>query len=190
MSQKDLKQNSYNRSQLITHYRSAAKKVFGKEPYVHPKHISKFLVFEDDLRERGIGTYDYATTVVAMLEPWARKRNINYIPVNLFLGQYALDRYMSIANSDTVTISIGDDKDEILYNELMVARLYIQKNLQDVRRLGDIVSDLRPILSKAWLDIYESGKARPVTEALDVLCAEYGVSGNSYNDIVDAINDR
>ena len=142
MSQKDLKQNSYNRSQLIIHYRSAAKKVFGKEPYVHPKNISKFLVFEDDLRERGIGTYDYATTVVAMLEPWARKRSISYIPVNLFLGQYALDRYMSIANSDTVNISISDDKDEILHSEILVARLYVHENLHGVKRLGDVVSDL------------------------------------------------
>lgn len=189
MSKNYSKQSSS--SQLLLHYKNANGSVFGTFPFVRPENVSKFVVMEDDLREYGIPCKEYAYTVVKILEKWARNKGLNCIPIHTFLSDFALNKFLKVYNSDSVVIPHNDDKDKILYSELLVARAYVQMNTDNgnVVRFRDIVFDMKRLLDENWLLAYDSGKGRPISEALDILCSEYRIrSARNYADIVTAIN--
>ncbi len=188
---KDSKQYS-NRPQLVTHYINACQSVYGVEPFIHRKLYSKFSVFEDDLREEGISPKDYAYVVAKLLEKFVYNKGLKCITVNLFLGDYCLTRYKRVKKTKTVEIRHNDIKDILLHDEVLVARVYIEKNSKSSNgyyRLCDIVDELKPLLSSEWLQVYNTKGKRPQFDALEQLCEEYNISKpvTDYFDIVSAL---
>jgi len=159
----------------------------GVKVYVPEKYYSRFMVFEDDLRDLGISYKEYAYVAMKMLAGWARERKMNTIPIRTFAGNWALDMYLEVRDSQQVTIQI-DDVDVVLESEVLVGRKYIQDSLNGFTRLRDVVGDIRPLLDDDWIRLYESGEARPIRDAVKVLSFEFGVPGAStYTEIVDKL---
>jgi hypothetical protein len=155
--------------------------------YIVSSKWSIFSVFADDLREKQIDEKSYTYTIVQLLKSWLVTKKFKSIPINVFCGDWALNRYLKVCNSETVTIHKDDNSDELLYSEMMVAKYYISKNLDGVFKYKDAVTELEKLLSVAWLRLYEENlitdKFRYI--AVDRLAEEYGVGFcKSYNDII------
>jgi len=167
--------------------------VYGERPYVHSNQYGRFLVFEDELRERGYSQWEYAHTIVRILKKWADKKGFRTIPVNVFTGDWALRRFQVVAGSEYVCIAGKDLKEELYWNELTVATTYVVDNISDgtVVTLSRVVAGLKPLLSDSWLNRYYNDKDRPVIKVLDELCEEYGiVFAKNYADLVRQIRGR
>jgi len=191
MSAKDSRQDSYNTSSLLVdHYRNASHRFLGVKPYVPKKLFPLFAVFEDDLRELSIPSRDYAYTVIKLLAKFVKDKGWKSLPVKLFLSDYGIKRYKSVASTSFVVIDTDVDDDRLFQDEMQVARLFIYMNITsegDFIRLGTVVEQLRPLLSKEWLEMYEGKSKRP--DVVDNVAEEFGIRGNmtSYLDIVEAI---
>lgn len=192
MLQKGLKQDfPTSIPQLAMHYISACKKVYGKAPYIHKRLFPKFSVFEDDLRYEGIASRDYAFTVAVLMVKFCQQHKFAYLPINTFLGDYCLKRYRKVLEAKTVSIEMTTDEDTLLRDELTVARLFIDRNVNSDNyvRLSAIVKDIEPLLSKTWLQVYVNRGKRPELDAISTLADEFGISNpvTSYIDIVMAL---
>jgi len=190
MPKRNSKWNSRNIPTLARFYMDAHEDIYDVRPFVHSNHYGRFLVFEDELREFGYSCKEYAYTVVKILEKWKDSKGFKHIPVVAFTGDWALKKFMRVADSKHVDIS--NDDYSLYHSELIVARSYIYENAYNGRcvKLRDVVNELRPLLSEQWLEKYDSGGERPIDDVLDDLCDEYGVVvARNYNSIVDAIRD-
>jgi len=182
MKRKNLKSNAFE-PQLVGFYRSANKQTFGVLVRVPSRHYKRFKEFEHVLQDMNISCREYAYATVKMLESWVHKKGLSYVPVNTFTGTWLLTRYLRTVNSETVSIDVTNDKDDmLLYSELQVARMYIYHG--GTRRMSDVVNDLRPLLHDEWLDAYARGSGRPIAQALEMLSNEFGIHASSYADIV------
>lgn len=174
--------------ELVIHYQYATKRVFGHEVYISSKLYGRFLAFSDDLKDLGYSVSDYANTVVQLLKPWALRKGLDDVPVNAFLGNWALERYEEIVNSEYVS-SDDADPDLMLESELVVAKFYIDSHVSgECLRFRDCVKQLMPMLNKEWLEAYKNIDDRSETQALDLLEEFYGVTETlSYNDIIERL---
>lgn len=170
---------------LASYYLSAHREVFGSA-YVTKKEYALFLVFEDELRGLEVPCGKYAHTVVRILKKWTISRGMKRIPVNVFCGDWALKRFLVIAERKYVDISNDDEAVAIYHSEMMVAKKYIDRNAAgDVCRIGDVVEELKPLLTEEWLEAYKIGGDRRTNEVIDDLCDEYGVQNAwTYNDFI------
>jgi hypothetical protein len=182
--------------QLYTLYANAHKKIFGKPVHLPKKSWSLFAVFEDDLRNAGYDSKDYAYTIVKSLQKWAKDKNLGFIPASVFCGKWALERYVKIHESESVKIqTVEEDSFAILlYSELLAARSYIADRLsgKDVR-FSQSVTSIQPMLNKDWLQMYHKQpicevRRHLVHESLTTLCKEYGIQqARSYSELVTLI---
>lgn len=189
MQQKDSTQLSI-RPALVNCYVDAINKVFGTPIRVAKKNWFKFAVFEDDLREKGITAKEYSFTTIKMLEKWARDHHMSYLPIRIFLGDWALSKFMKLWNSVSVEMMPDEqiNEESLLHSELLVARLYIEESRTKFVRLSTIVEDCKPMLSKLWYDLYISDNIRRIkliNKAIEILCEEYHITMavNTYYDI-------
>lgn len=196
MDKKDLKSKLRNDSSislppLVRHYKDAIKEVYGEKTRViiHAGEYGKFEEKQKELRDLGVPLRDYAYGVVVLLEYWVRKKGFEFLPVNVFLGDWVLSKFRKVYESEFVDFHYGDDSSELLYTELRVARYYIESSLDEVVRFRDCVEELRPVLSENWLYAYENDvRDGLVHYALEILEGEYDVSyALSYVDIVDKL---
>lgn len=188
---KNLKQQLSNKPALATYYESSHKQILGRKCYVRVEEYKMFETFMDDLRELNIGCRDYAYTIVTLLQQWLREKKFYRIPINVFCGDWALGKFQKVDKSKYVSVQEPDDdmKVEILQSELLVARTYIESNLNDVTRMSEIVSDLKPLLSKAWSDCPKD--KRPTAEVTEILCGEYGIKiVTDYNALIRSLQCR
>jgi hypothetical protein len=172
------------------HFQRASKKVFNVTPYIHEKYYGKFLVFEDDLRERGISGREYADTVVKMMEKFVYKKNWKSLPLNVFMCDWVLEKFMKVHNSSTISIKIDNNiEDVLLQDELNVARTYISHAIgREPMKFSSVVEELKPVLSKEWLLAYYTKHGRPIRESLEILSEEYSIiDARTYNDIIGAL---
>jgi hypothetical protein len=180
-----------NKPALASYYESAHMQVLGKKCFIRPEEYAMFETFMDDLRELNIGYRDYAQTVVKLLEKWLEKKKFYRVPINVFCGDWALSKFRSIENSEYVSVADTDEdaKTEILQSELLVARAYVDGNLKDVCRMTEIIKDLKPLLSKKWLECSKS--ERPIDEVVEILCKEYGIKPVAdYNELIGRLRCR
>lgn len=155
--------------------------------FVPNKHNSRFSVFEDDLRDLGIDSRDYAFTVVKMLKSWAADKGFYTVPINVFTGDWALELYRTVNGSQQVKI-LDNEVDAVLECEVLVGRKYIQDNLTGFTRMRDVVSEIANMLAPEWIELYWSGGVRPTQDALDRLSEEYGVPvAYSYTELLDKL---
>jgi len=160
--------------QLVFHYTRATKKIYNKDVWVPTLEFPKFRVLEDDLREMEASSKDYAYTVLEILKTWVRNHHLSYVPVNVFCGDFAFNKFKKVYNSETVRIEETSEA-ELEHSERMVAEMYISK-MNFLASVSDIVNELEPLLSKKWLNLYRSGRYRKCFgKVLDDLCQEYGI---------------
>lgn len=172
-------------------YVDAHRRVFGRP--VMPKkdvYIQAFFELDVQLLEMGVSSKEYAITVVTMLERWARAKGWRSIPVNVFCGKMAMERFLQVQQSKYVRIRPDKEEDELFHSELVAARYFVHKNIQNgtLVRFGDAVEEIAPMLSERWLKLYkgEGEGRRPVPEVLEILEKEYNLTSpaTSYWDIV------
>jgi hypothetical protein len=191
MLKKDSKNLSYKTSlkpSLSILYEKAHRELYGMKVFVSE---SKYKCFEEcsmELRKRNMDEKKYAYAIARLLEEWLKKRNLKTIPVNMFCGDWCIERYAKISGSETVDIGKENKDEELLHSELLIARYYISKNLgDDVIKFKDAVEDLHLMLSPKWLELYKSNSSRNkfVSKAVDILSEEFSVGiSRDYNDIV------
>lgn len=159
---------------------------------MHPKTFPLFSVLEDDLRECDYSSREYAHTVVVLLKKWAASKDLTYIPVRTFAGDWAFKKFVRIAGSSYVDISNDDTEYDVYWSELTVARNYVNDNINgSVKKLYEIVNELEPLLSEKWLWRYDNRRIRPINKVLDELCDEYNVVfAKNYADLVRIIRAR
>lgn len=187
MPVKDSKPNSSRL--LINSYIRANKMVFHSRAYVPKKYHDKFAVLEKQLLMEEHSPNEYAVTVVKIMESWARRKGLDRIPFNMFLSEYAQERYYKVVNSKTVSIK-EDDNSSILYSEVLAARKFIIDNLSHRSvSFKMIVQELKPLLDVEWVELYEKGDRTIKKDALDILKKEFGVSKSvhGYLELLEAI---
>lgn len=173
--------------QLVLHYQNSMKEFYGVRPQIGKKYWDRFNVVESNLRKLGVSSKDYARTVAKMLRYWVDSRDgFKFIPVNVFLGQWAFGKFKVVHEMDYVELQ-DDEEDELLHSELLIARYYIQSNIDgDYKRMSKCVDEMKSLLSDSWLEIYSSNGWRPIEETLYLMQAEFGMSNaKSYNNIID-----
>lgn len=174
MSPKDSQLESFP-PKLCRCYKKSNKIIFGIEPYVPESLYGKFRVLEDDLRDADIDMSEYSDTVVILLKQFVLKKKMTHVPVNMFCGTYAWNLFQKSKQMKTVDISIRQDVDVLLLDELKVARYYIETGRTSGRLVlfKDAVTAIRPMLSKEWLRCYRMKLGRPVDAAVEILRQEY-----------------
>lgn len=175
--------------QLVRFYKLAQVKTFRKEPFLHSKHWGRFADFEKLLHELNFAPRDYAYTVTEILKQWCKDKNLQYVPRNVFTGDWALERYQKVMGSDTVSIMKADEVDHeaLLYTELLVARRYIYENavMRNVIGLRSVVKDMRQLLNPEWLELYDNRGKRPIQDAMQILNDEFGTDFSNYAELAD-----
>lgn len=191
MPAKVLEKRSLGEPQLLRYYKLAMEEVYGTYVRVKKDKFTRFISKEKELLKLGVEPKDFAYGVAILLERWVREKKFKTVPVNVFLGKWADDKYMKVRNSVSVTIDPinSDESVNLLWSELLVAKTYIQSNLIKSTRLCDIVEELEPILSEDWLQLYKDDKRLHIESlALIQLEEEYLVKNpNSYTDIINSL---
>ena len=175
-----------SKPQTAIYYEKAMADIYNKKMFLAKKLYSRFAVLEDDLEDLGFEDYkDYAYTVGNMLKVWATDKGLKYIPYHVFCGEFALKKYAKVKGMETVDLATDKKKEELLYTELLVLRCYIRANLTEVKRLKDVIWELRPVLDARWVDAYDNGGDRPTQEAMEILAEELHLrSYRCLNDIL------
>lgn len=164
--------------QLMSMYRVSTLEVYGVNVYVPKTYLDKFLNFERSLIKHEISPSLYTTTILVLLRGWCKQKRLTYVPMNTFLGKWAMERYLKVAHSKSVEI-LGIDAEvhaELLHSELLVARAHMRKTVEAGRAvpMENTVEELVPMLSQEWLNMWNDKVDRPVTiEALDIIAYEY-----------------
>jgi hypothetical protein len=183
MNKKDLKSNWYD-CQLALLFIQAHKEILGKTIRVGEENMSRLRVLEDDLHEHGIDSMEYAYTVVAIMKKWISARGFHSLPVKVFCGPWCMNRYLEVTKSISVTV-VDTDKTVLLQNELLVARKYISDNIQTVKRMMDVVTEISGLLSNEWLMLYtKKERGELISDCVEILCKEYNVNASDYNGII------
>lgn len=171
--------------QLLSHYLRAHEALLRVKPYVHKKYYKRFSKFELRLHKEGIAPRDYAYGIIPLLD-WARKEhNVTTIPINLFLGDWALIRYKEKCDQHFEKASAVDvDAGELLQAERMAAQYFIATKQESPHiTFAEAVKELRPMLPAEWWTMYEQGgRLRLEITVLDELYDEYGYL-TQYDDI-------
>ena len=102
----------------------------GKNVYVHKKDHQRFVLVERRLSNLGISLSKYSAFVVSSFLDWFLAKGMNRVPVNTFLGEASLDRYLeSIEKTGRDDIASMSSSALIEACEYEVASLYIAKLL-------------------------------------------------------------
>lgn len=184
MSRKDLTSHS-TMPQLLSHYLKAHETLFNIKPYVHKKHYGRFSKFELRLHKEGIVPRDYAYGIIPLLD-WARKKhNTETIPLNLFLGVWALTEYKAKCDVHFEKVTTTEsDAGELLQAERMAVQYFIASKQEfPTLSFAEAVEELRPMLPADWWTMYKhGGRLELEVTVLDELYDQYGYL-TSYDDI-------
>jgi hypothetical protein len=171
---------------ILPHYLSANEEVFNRHVGIPPKDYNRLLTLQDELREHGIDYKDYAYTVVRLYGAWCKKWNRRQVPLSIFCGSRALQRYMKVAAKASVEMRpTGDGK--LLYSEMLVAHTYINWSLEGKwQPIRNVMDEVLVMLDRQWIVMFhEHKRGELVDKALELLCKEYGVKDAlDYDDLV------
>ena len=175
---------------IVPHYIDANKEVFGGKIYVHPASYSKLKVLQDELRERGIDYKHYTYTVIRLYGAWAKKYKRKQVPLSIFCGPKALERYLKLADKKSVEMRPTDDG-ELLHSEITAATTYIELAVSgEWQPMREVVTSIEQMLSPKWIDLFaEHKRSKLIDKALEILCNQYGVKDAvNYDDLVKQCN--
>lgn len=184
---------SKGKPQLAVHYEYAQKQIFNYTCMIAKSFYLKFGVHESSLHDVGVDTLEFAYTVTAVLENWARYKKLDYVPVRIFLSDWALGKYIKIRDSISVSIMTPTQNinAELVYAEEVAAIHFIDGNLRGNATMFSVVEELKSLLSPEWLELYTNGDRNELRDiVLTRLCKTYGKPrGNmkTYIDLVRAL---
>jgi hypothetical protein len=179
-------------SQLARFYSKTTEKLFGVRCRIHKSKIPKFLEFEKRLRSEGISLRRYTDVVLRLLYKWALDKDVGFVPVDTFLSEFGYMRYASVISTETLEV-MDESEDryaELLHSELMVARLFVRRYIENDGnyKFRKAVAELEPMLSPLWLEHYEDNSPRPSEDAIEIITDEFGIHPvDTYLDVVDAL---
>jgi hypothetical protein len=141
-------------------YEHSQEVVFGKRVMVIQRYFSAFRVMDDDLRDAGITSNEYAYTTTIALHKWALTKGYHHIPIRVFLGPWALKKFMKVYESKSVEMYKPEliDKAALIYSEEIVATRYLHVNIGEAvyTKFKDVVEDMRPLLDAKWLEMWDN----------------------------------
>lgn len=189
MKAKDLQLKSLT-PQTVRHYRRAQTVVYDLEDVYVPKtRYPQFLRLERSLFRYGIVSTDYAYGLSEALRGWVKREAWPYVPMNVFCGSWAVAYFReAIGNREYVPPTVQEEETSLLvYDELLVARLYIERAGE--WSFDDAVLVLDPALSPTWKYLYRVDRRTAIKiRALDLLCEEYGKYAISYDEFIEDAN--
>lgn len=170
--------------QLGLYYELSSNDVFDYPVSVGVQDYSRFSRAQNDLADSNVFPKDYAYGISNHLKRWVWNKGWYHLPINVFCGQWAINLYLTeiapVKFEETPAEEV--DYGEMLYDELLVARFYIQGGMS----LDEAVEKLKPMLKENWLELYANHKrAKLVVSALEMLSTEYGRPLKSYEDLID-----
>jgi len=180
-------------SQLARLYSKITYNVFGVNCRIHKSKIPKFLKFEKRLHKENISLRRYTEVVLRLLYKWALGKDMTFVPVDIFLSEFAYMRYSSVISTETLEV-MDESEDryvELLHSELMVARLFIRRYIEYYGnyKFRRAVKELLPVLSPLWVERYENCESRPTEDALEIIADEFGIHpADNYFEIADELS--
>ena len=175
-----------SKPQLIRHFQEASKKIFDSSPAISKEQYVKFQEVEKKLLKHEIFPKDYAYGLLTYLEPWVHKKGWRKLPLGIFCSDWARDLYISSIRAVEFTETDPGEMDEglLLYDELLVARYYIDQSGK--MSLDEVVEEIKPALSSDWLNVYTNHKRVKVfSDALEVLSMGAGRPIDDYNELIE-----
>ena len=175
----------WKKPQLARHYEVSSNEIFDHPVFVAPKDYWQFQRAEKELAGMNIFPKDYAFGISKHLKEWVWGKGWFNVPLNVFCGQWAIKTYSTelfpVKFLETPTEVV--DQGELLYDELLVARYYIDSSGK--MSLDEVAEMLRPILKESWLELFANHKrSKVVTAALEILSMEKGRLLESYEDLI------
>lgn len=159
-SKKDLKLKLM--PQMADLYIDATREVFGKTIFVAKKDWGKFYTFEKKLVEANILPRDYAFRLLKHLKGWTLRKGWKHLPVNVFLGKWAVELYLKdIGNRKFVYVTDDEDYHSILVAEEYKVIMFAEHERISVRAAAQ---QLWPLMGEYWRQAYENGNRQEISE--------------------------
>ena len=118
---KKLKEVTNDIPELVMHYKSATKDIYGINADVAKYTYDKFRERSEYLRKGGIPLRLFAYGVLTILQDWVAKKKLRQLPTNVFLGEWALKKFHAVNKSEWVDFHLDDrDVSELLQSELLL----------------------------------------------------------------------
>jgi hypothetical protein len=157
---------------LAYSYQSALSEICG----VHNRSFKqadfdKILERQRMLDDLGVAYDSFAYTVVKSWYTWCKTQGIHGVPLNIFLGENAWERFLKMRDSTVKLDTPGEGQRNLaIHNELTAAKLYIDARLN--RRFAMTLGIARSMM--------QAGEPEPdiVEEVETLLSMVYGCSGD------------
>lgn len=134
-------------SQLINEYCEATKRLYGVTVRVSAKDANRFLQLEKELISNDILPRHYAGRLLKHLRSWVRYRKLKCVPVNVFLGDWALSLYLKELDEKSQRIALTDEDRMVMVQEAYRILVYAYVNRKDY----DVAEiDLEPVIGNMW----------------------------------------
>lgn len=84
------------------------------------KQAMKFVEREIDLVNAGISIPHYAKTVSQLFMGWCSEKNLYCIPANIFVSEFAYQKYIDFRQKASVKLDDVDDSERVFFTELQL----------------------------------------------------------------------
>jgi len=168
---------------LAQSYINAINHVCDRDVQVHNKYFRKLLGIQHKLDDLDVSYDDYAYSVVNTWWPWCKSKHMSSVPINVFCGAKAWNRFIKQHNG-TVRIDKPSDDEftAMVQDELTVAKYYIAaRNSVTFRQARNALAPYLPTIMPV--------PPRKVADAVvKLLAKQYDCpDAKSYDDIIRAL---
>lgn len=164
---------------LVLSYTNAVQFVCATYVTVSNKTHPRFIARQKQLDDIDISYDKYAFTVVKSWWEWCRGKGMKNVPINIFCGKKAWNRFLDMQDSTVrLDTTLQEDWSRSVHMELSAAQVYIGSMLTK----RTVPTRLMPIgLIRKEFGITRNKYA--VSEALELLNMIYNCDAENYNDI-------
>jgi hypothetical protein len=173
---------------ICTSYKDAVKDVCGRVVYVGKKEYARMRSLQKRLDNVGVAYDVYAYTVVRQWWEWCKSKGMHSVPVNVFCGNKAFDRFTETLEWQP-TVSMETRADAIdnvaMHNELTAARMFVDWTIRGIDRpIREARKRLSALTGPAIMDPSDA----IIVEVCGLLGNVYGcTNARTYDDIADWI---
>ena len=143
-------------SNLMSYYVQYVKELYKSSPSISPKQALQFKQREDMLLEAGINVKHYAQTVSHLLMGWCTEKDVYYPPAAVFLGQYALDKYLQFRAKASVKLDAEDTGNQrVFFTELQLCTMLFNSMrstspISEATAVEVFKASTSPIVAEEW----------------------------------------
>lgn len=176
-------------SQLCKHYIEATKAVYKQDIFVPAGQQQKFYAREKIIIAKGITPRDYAYRLTKHLQWWVKQRKFRNLPINTFLGDWAMRIYLNELDEKTERLSLCAEDNLILIQEEYRVLLYAYVN--DIE-YDEAASTLSLLMGDVWSNSTYKQRHLARQQALKQLevCSGYLSVQQSISDEADIISSQ